>query len=562
MAPWFAYLTLGLLQLKVIWGDWLYRDLPFGDTSSYFVRAYGWYSDFVVNIVWSPLYTAFYGSLLYLSPDVYLITTLHRFIIVFVVTFLVLAVMRQLLPPGLAWLISAWWAILPTYFNILYEVHLFAIIPVLVACWLISFRPTPWARGSAVAVLLTASLLVRNELSSATIILTAICLGWEIWLIKKGDLNFKPLVYVTSYGLPLLLAGIICIFFFMRSGQQFDKLKEVFHNKHTFNMCQIYAFGYQQRHIEWNKNAWTQCSELMQTHFHNPKVTLTDMVLTNPNAVMEHFLWNIRLIPAAIQVLLFNATSDTVNPDYISVQLESSTALALSIIAGLILLTGLVLLCQRWVYWWNFWLQKRAIGWLGLLALAPSILIIGITHRPRPSFILSLGVIFMALIGMSIFIIIHNWNFKRFSGWMPLVMVVVLLTVPNYYATPTHHSPRRWLDIYRKLSPFQEIIAKPDTVFFLKGEYAGEITNYLGYGRPQVFNYDILAESPDVTTSLTSLESKGINLVYVDETLATKIPTIDPFAPSFSTALQSVGWKLIAFQDLPGDRWMLWQKIQ
>src|SRR5215208_4410871 len=61
--PWFAYPALLLLQIRVMWGDWSYRDLTSGDTSSYFVAAYRWYRDFTVDLVWSPLYTAFYGSL-------------------------------------------------------------------------------------------------------------------------------------------------------------------------------------------------------------------------------------------------------------------------------------------------------------------------------------------------------------------------------------------------------------------------------------------------------------------------------------------------------------------
>ena len=33
----------------------------------------------------------------------------------------------------LAWLLAAWWAVLPVNFDTLYEVHLFALLPVLAA---------------------------------------------------------------------------------------------------------------------------------------------------------------------------------------------------------------------------------------------------------------------------------------------------------------------------------------------------------------------------------------------------------------------------------------------
>ena len=102
--PLFAYSTLILLQLKVVWQIWDYKDLTFGDTSSYFPGAYVWFTDFANNIIWSPLYTSFFGSFLHVTSDVYIATILHRIIIVFTVTILVLAFMRRLLPPGIAFM--------------------------------------------------------------------------------------------------------------------------------------------------------------------------------------------------------------------------------------------------------------------------------------------------------------------------------------------------------------------------------------------------------------------------------------------------------------------------
>ena len=60
---WFAYPMLLLLQLKVLWGI-QYRDLAVGDESGYYNRAFLWFRDFSVDIVWSPLYTAFLGTLM------------------------------------------------------------------------------------------------------------------------------------------------------------------------------------------------------------------------------------------------------------------------------------------------------------------------------------------------------------------------------------------------------------------------------------------------------------------------------------------------------------------
>lgn len=71
---WFSYVTIFLLQLKIVWGVWLFRDLPTGDTSYYFISAYEWYRNWRVLITWSPLYTVFYGTLLHFSSDAYVVT--------------------------------------------------------------------------------------------------------------------------------------------------------------------------------------------------------------------------------------------------------------------------------------------------------------------------------------------------------------------------------------------------------------------------------------------------------------------------------------------------------
>src|SRR5262245_32084615 len=83
---WPSYLLISALQLKVLWRIWDFKDLTSGDTSSYFGGAYRWYESFNVDLVWSPLYTAFYGSVFTLMPDVYAATIIHRVLIVMVAT--------------------------------------------------------------------------------------------------------------------------------------------------------------------------------------------------------------------------------------------------------------------------------------------------------------------------------------------------------------------------------------------------------------------------------------------------------------------------------------------
>ena len=59
--PLFAYFSILALQLKVIWRIWDLKDLPFGDTASYYVLAQAWHLIGADHTVWSPLYTTFMG---------------------------------------------------------------------------------------------------------------------------------------------------------------------------------------------------------------------------------------------------------------------------------------------------------------------------------------------------------------------------------------------------------------------------------------------------------------------------------------------------------------------
>src|SRR5262245_39584767 len=117
---WASYALIALLQLKIVWQIWRFRDLPIGDTSNYFIIAYRWYEAFADFIIWSPLYTIFYGTLFMLAGDAYVATILHRVIIVMAASLGILALMRALLPPSLALLVGMWWVILPINFDTLY----------------------------------------------------------------------------------------------------------------------------------------------------------------------------------------------------------------------------------------------------------------------------------------------------------------------------------------------------------------------------------------------------------------------------------------------------------
>ena len=564
--PWFAYVTLFLFQLKIIWGMWNYRDLTSGDTSSYFCDAYLWFESMTVDIIWSPLYTAFYGSMLHLSTDAYVATILHRLIIVLTVALMVLCLMRKLLPAPLAWLIAAWWAVLPINFNPLYEVHLFAVIPVLAAYLVILSTDSRWARGGAIAILFATSILVRNELNVATAVLALICMGWEFYEAKKGGKfsGAQALACLKGYGVPLLLAFLVCFFFYTRSYIQFPKLTELMKPKHTLNMAQVYAFGYQQRHPEWTKSPWTESADLMQHDFGAPLLPLGEMIKRNRRAIFANMLWNISLTPSGIQVLLFNAASGSMTPDYGTVILHSRSALALSILVGTILFFGMILLYRERTYWWKHWLKDRLAGWLAMLSVVAVAPLIVLTQRPRPSYLFSVSIFLMALTGMCLVVFLRRWPaLRRLSAAMPAIMILFPMLVPSYFLHFGKDTSRELLTMYEHLKPFEKIIAFPGNKLLVKG-YGYEIKCYLAHNRSggqgsETINDSFLKKLSKSMPLESVLDQKAGNLFYVNDSLWSQLES-NPFCSDFLQHPEAAGWEKIGFQDAPESRWMLLRK--
>jgi hypothetical protein len=267
------------------------------------------------------------------------------------------------------------------------------------------------------------------------------------------------------------------------------------------------------------------------------------------------------LTPSGIQLLLFNASAGSVNPDYFSVQLHSLRALVLSLITGSILALGLCLLYRDRRFWWEHWLKDRALGWVAMLSVVAVAGRIIPTQRPRPAYLFCQGIVLMALTGMCLFAISHRFPRRpRLSTWLPIVMVTVLLVVPPHYRSDG--SARPLLALYGRLAPFEAIFNRPDTVFLVSG-YPIEIHEYVGHNyftSPLVnLDYTILDGAPADRPLPPFLDQHGVNLFYVDESLWQKL-SANPTHRAFLTSPESAGWKILAGQDTAAGPWMLLQK--
>jgi hypothetical protein len=564
-----AFALLLVLQLKVVWGMGTLRDVTVGDTTSYFAEAYRWYAGGEVHVAWSPLYTAFYGSFLFLNPDPVWATFAHRLVIVVAAALLVLAVLRQLLPAGVAWACAAWWACLPIVFNTLYEVHLFAVVPVLVSWLLFLTAAGPWRRAAGLAVLGASAVLVRNELSVAFGLLGLVLVGYEWRRAGRGD---GPGRWRTAaaYATALAAAAAVVYATYAASYLKYPELQGALKAKHTLNMAQVYAFGHQQRHPEWTLSPWVECHGLMQEHFGSREPSLREMVAANPAAVWEHFRWNLSLTPNGLQLLLFNRAAGSVSPDYdhrVLTRLESRRA-----VAGSALVLGLWAVgawCalrtrreggERTPAW-------RAVGWAAMFAVAAVVPLVILTQRPRPSYLLAFGVVLMALTGAAAAAAGARWRLLgRVRYALPLLMVGVVVAAPRYYARASVTEPQTHADAVRRLWAHRGEVNRPGNTVVVTTPWA-----VVGYAYPLVAaGGGKCLDTPTLIRDRAAGESfsgvlarAGADHVMLDEwaVLNLSAPGLDPDG-DFRAGRDVPGWQRVAGGDAPGDRWRLYRRVK
>jgi len=526
--PVFSYTTIGLLQLKVVWAIWAFRELSVGDTSYYFLSAVDWHRSGRVQFSWSPLYTSFLGVFLDFWQDAYAVITAHRFVIVMALSLLVLALMRRLLPPAVAWGAAAWWVIMPVNFNAPYEIHLFALIPAIVALLLLGWR-SPWGRGGALAILMVGGLLVRNELLIAGGMLLLCCFVAEL----RGRISLRN---ATPYVACALVALAFCGFYLQRASDRVD-LGAAFSGKERFVFCQNYAFSYQQRHNDFTASPWTECGKLMTRVYGTPRPSMAQAFAINPSAMLEHVGWNIRLMPYGLQVLLFNLSAGRITPDYEAVIRGGPIIWLPSMMLLALLVAGL---------WWifierQFWTKPLPSSsgwiWVGLACFAIMTAIIMLVQRPRPSYIFILGIGVRALAGMCFYVLTARtaiWN--RLNRWFPAVAMLLVVVTPPAYPLAMAHRPRLFHDQYERLAPFQARIESKQTVLAGLGLFQ-ETCNYLIKAN-SCYPLDTVAKTDAL------LRIPGVDMIYLED-------------QQKADALRALGWRKLAGSNQPGTSWCL-----
>lgn len=549
-----AYAVIAVLQLRVIWNIWKYADLTPADTSFYFLDAVSWVHGLHENVVYYPLYDAFWGTILAIVHNVYTATIIQRVAIILIVTLLVLALMRSLLGPVLGLLIAIWWAIIPANYDVLYEVHLFGAVPILLAALVVARAPHRRGFGIAIAILFAGAVLVRNELIAAAAILAVVVMAYEIQEIRKGRRVLR-ISYVRAYVVPLTIAFLLIGGFYSRSHVQGHDALTQLQEKEQTNFCNDYAASYQQRHpMRFIGDPFTECSPLMQHDFGRTMPTLLQAASTNPRAVAGFVAWNAQLLPGGLQVALLGATAFENDPGFTPVAESSTYAILLSAVLLIAVITGLGIgardgkLNLRHASARTLWLLVT----FGSIAVATVLVVL--TTRPWAEYMYGLTVCMLVLIGVSCSVLLDRMLDRiggvRILAPVALGLVLVLIAVlPSIYGP----GPRPIYEGVQHLRIAQGRLQRPGSVLVAENNSA-ELCNYLAYSYQRVCTpmyWDVLRSQ--VTTHISAgqiLDRVHATAVYADAGMLA-----DPIVAGLVAAPRAQGWKQIAGGNGPDGPW-------
>jgi hypothetical protein len=548
--PLVAYLLIAALQLRVIWNIWKYADLTNGDSSYYFVEAASWAHGLHENLVYYPLYDAFWGTVLAVTHDVYAATIIQRVAIILAATLLVLALMRSLLGPALGLLVAAWWAVVPANFDVLYEVHLFGAIPILLAVLVVARAPRREGLGIAVAILLASAVLVRTELIAAAAILAAAAAAYEIHELRAGHRTARNR-YLRAYAVPLALALVLIGGAYARSHVQGHAAWELLQAKEEASFCNTYAASYQQHHpTQFTGNPFTECAPLMQHTFGRPMPTITQAITANPRAVAGFAAWNARLIPAGLQVSMLGASSFGQDPGFRPVTEHSSYALLLSVELLIVILAGVNVAASDG----KLSLRRASLRtrWVTvtLASIAVATLLVVLTTRPWAEYMYGLTICAMVLIGVSVAALLSRVGGMRTLAPAALASVLVLIAALSSIYSP---GPRPIYEAVQHLQIVQKRLQRPGSVL-IAGENDDEICNYLAYSYQRVCDPMYWFALRTQVTSRTSvgqvLSRAHATAVYADASMLA-----DPIIAGLVAAPHAQGWQQVARGSGPGGPW-------
>ena len=486
----------------------------------------------------------------------------HRVLIVLGTSLLLLAVLRRLLTPAIAWALALWWVVLPVNYDVLYEIHLFGAL-VGLAIALVALRWSGLAARSAVfGLLLASALLVRNENIVAAASFAAVWLGYEIWRMRRGT-GPSAARLSAAVAIPLVAFSALVGMAALRT-QGEESIVAQFRAKHELNICGVYAYGRWESGDTLVANPLEQCFAYTARDFGERWPSLTDAVAENPGAMARHFARNATLVPAGLEVNLFNAkfgsTDHGSNPDFVPVNRGSWLVLAGSLAVLLVIGAGSVVLWRERRRWWREWLRDRVWGWVALAAMGSAALYAALLTLPRPAYLRPLSVLIFACVGFSLVVLADRLGIPRRAraAIPPLALAALILVPTNFregYENPQIGPGQRLRQAVERVEPFREQIAG-DRHGLLAAYPATAVCGYVGgyddcSGVPWTYPVGETL-TPALAGEQELYSSHPIDFIYADEPVFEQ----DPGIRGRLERLQARGWRRLAPAS-PDAGWIL-----
>jgi hypothetical protein len=513
----FGYLSLFVLQAKVLWGVWQNWDLPLWDGATYFIYARQVASSLVFPpVTWSPAFAAYYAFFhtTFNSAGPFVVYVAHRGVTLFLVLGLLYSLLRAVLPASVAWLLTACSIVLSAGLTNVFVVHVFLLIPLLVA-YRAALLNSSYRNSIIILGLLVAS-LVRLEFVLALILVSLLLLGLD-W--RRSRLR-QSISWRKAYG-PALLIGLLLMISIQRAGPSHTPLERSWG---AFE--QHYAWGYQERHPEWNVDFWFKYDEAIQRSFGNAQ-SIGEAAVNNPREMLTHIVWNVRWLPDAFGEVL----SPLPGAGWVLVVLALG-ALGLVVSGNTYRVTGQQFLRQRLQSILNqrysLLVAVMACTWLPLFL---STLLI----RPRTIYLLPVLPTVLLLVGVGVSTILSKLRLLHpAQSLLPIIFGLCLIGFPAPFSQP---GDRVVMSIATALQDLPIV-----------GDYAllgPSARGYCAYSNPQhCTGVEIVRVPQELDSFANYLSDIGVRVILVNKQL---IDNLAPAGQSFLAQLQasptSIGWQ-------------------
>jgi hypothetical protein len=512
----FGYLSLFVLQTKVLWDVWQSWDLPTWDGATYFIYARQVASLFVFPpVTWSPAFAAYYAVFHTVlgGAGPFMVYLAHRIVTLFLVLGLLYSLFRAILPVAVAWLIAACSIVLSAGLTNGFVVHLFLLVPLIVA-YRAALSNSPYRNSIIILGLLVAG-LVRSEFVLALIPVSLLLLGHDWRQSRLG----RPTSWRKAY-VPAMLAGLLLIPI-LRAGPSHTPLERSWG---AFE--QHYAWGYQERHPEWNVDFWFKYDEAIQRSFGNAR-SISEAAINNPREMLTHIVWNVRWLPDAFSgvfsplpdadwvlvVLILGGVGLAVRALTYRARRQQSLGQRLQSIMN-----------QRY----SLLIVVIASTWLPLLL---STLLI----RPRTIYLLPVLPTVLLLVGVGVSVIFSKLGLLRLAqSLLPIIFGLCLIGFPAPFSQPGNRVVIPIVATLRDLP--------------LAGDYAllgPSARGYCAYSNPQhCTGVEIVSVPQELDSFADYLSRVGVRVILVNKQLIDNLP---PAGQRFIAQLQvspmDKGWQ-------------------